>query len=316
MSVRQLDLFGGTAPADDPDFTEDRALVARMPEHVRFGTSSWTFPGWSGIVYPRGTTARELGERGLELYTRCPLFRTVGVDRSYYRPIERDDLRRYAEQLPDGFPCVMKVWSEITSRVHPSTRSPNPHFLDASLFEDAVLGPVTEAFGAHAGPFVFELAPLRDLELPAPGELPAMLGKFFERLPRGFRYAVELRSRELFTPAYLAVLARFGVAHVLNFWERMPNIGAQLDAPGVLTAPFVVCRLLIPPGERYEEKKAEYAPFDRIIDPQPGLYDDFVRLVEATRRRSAELFVIVNNKVEGSSPLTIRGLARHITTPP
>jgi hypothetical protein len=41
-----------------------------------------------------------------------------------------------------------------------------------------------------------------------------------------------------------------------------------------------------------------------------------VRLVEATRRRSAELFVIVNNKVEGSSPLTIRGLARHITTPP
>jgi uncharacterized protein YecE (DUF72 family) len=314
VSGRQLDLFAGPPPPAprELDFSEDAALAARVPPHVRFGTSSWTFPGWSGIVYPPGTTDRELKERGLELYARCPLFRTVGIDRSYYRPLAREELSRYAAELPPGFPCVMKVWTEVTSRVHPATRVPNPSFLSATVFEDAVLGPVTEAFGDHAGPFVLELAPMRGAELPRRGELPDLLSRFFESLPKGNRYAVELRNRELLTPRYLKALAAHGVAHVLNFWERMPSIGEQLDLPGVLTTTFVVARLLIAPGERYEEKKAEFAPFDRIVTPQPALYDDVQRLVEATLSRGAELFVIVNNKVEGSSPLTVRGLARRI----
>lgn len=286
--------------------------MARVPSHVRFGTSSWTFPGWSGIVYPPDTTDRELKARGLELYSRCPLFRTVGIDRSYYRPLERAELARYAAELPPDFPCVMKAWSEVTSRVHPATRALNPRFLDATVFEDVVLGPVTEAFGEHAGPFVLELAPMRGSELPRRGELPELLSRFFEKLPRGPRYAVELRNRELLTPAYLKALATLGVSHVLNFWERMPPLGEQLDLPGILTTSFVVARLLIAPGERYAEKKAEFAPFDRIVTPQPALYDDVRRLVEATLARGAELFVIVNNKVEGSSPLTVRGLARHV----
>jgi uncharacterized protein YecE (DUF72 family) len=206
----------------------------------------------------------------------------------------------------------MKVWSEITSRVSPSTRAMNPLFLSPSAFLDAVLGPVTEAFGTHAGPFVFELAPMRDAELPRRGELPDLLSRFFEALPRGHRYAVELRNRELFTPAYLKALKAHGVAHVLNYWERMPPVGEQLDVPGIFTADFVVSRLLIPPGERYAEKKAEFAPFDRIVTPQPGLHDDIARLVEAARLLGAELFVIVNNKVEGSSPLTIRALAERM----
>jgi uncharacterized protein YecE (DUF72 family) len=314
VTVRQLGLFGGSSSDRPPavDFSEDRKLIDRVPSHVRFGTSSWTFPGWSGLVYPRDTTEQELKERGLELYAECPLFRTVGIDRSYYRPLDAKELARYGAQLPPGFPCVMKAWSEITSRVHPTTRAPNPRFLDVNAFVDAVLGPVAEAFGEHAGPIVLELAPLKADELPRRGELPDRLSRFFAHLPRGPRYAVELRNRELFTPAYLAALASAGVAHVLNFWERMPTIGEQLRIPGIFTAPFVVARLLIPPGDRYADKKAEYAPFNRIVAPQPALHDDIALLVQAAEERAMELFVIVNNKVEGSSPLTVRTLAKRV----
>jgi uncharacterized protein YecE (DUF72 family) len=315
VGVPQLDLFAAPEP-DGPDLSEDRALAARLPGHVRFGTSSWTFPGWARVLYPPGTTERDLKVRGLELYARSPLFRTVGIDRSYYRPLEKADLAEYAAQLPPGFRCVMKVWNEITSRVRGPAREKNPDFLNPALFEERVLGPVREAFGEHAGPFVFELAPMRDAELPRPGELPDLLARFFEALPRDAAYAVELRNRELFTPRYLKALAASGVAHTLNYWERMPTIGEQLAAPGVFTAPFVVARLLIPPGERYEEKKAEFAPFDRIVTPQPELHDDVARLAEAALVRGSDLYVIVNNKVEGSSPLTVRALARRIVDGP
>ena len=313
----QLRLFDESPAAEASlDFALERELVTRVPPRVRFGTSSWTFPGWSGLVYPPGTTLPALQERGLELYARCPLFRTVGIDRSYYRPLEHAELATYAAQLPRGFPCVMKAWSELTSRVHPRTRALNPRFLDANAFIDSVVGPLDVAFADNAGPIVLELAPMRDDELPRPGELPEQLARFFSRLPSGHRYAVELRNRELFTPAYLSVLRTFGVAHVLNFWERMPDIGEQLDIPGIFTAHFVVIRLLIPPGQRYAEKKAEYAPFDRIVAPQPGLYEDVARLIEATRELATDVFVIVNNKVEGSSPLTVRGLAARVASPP
>ena len=136
---RQLDLFGGFSaerPREPPDVDRVRALAEQMPAHVRLGTSSWTFPGWAGLVYPGGTTERELMTRGLELYARYPLFKTVGIDRSYYRPLGADELDRYREQLPPDFRCVVKVWSEITSIVDPETRQKNPHFLDAELFED------------------------------------------------------------------------------------------------------------------------------------------------------------------------------------
>jgi hypothetical protein len=92
----------------------------------------------------------------------------------------------------------------------------------------------------------------------------------------------------------------------------MPDIGSQLAIRGVLGAPFVVARLLIPPGRRYADRKRELAPFDRLVDPQEGMRDDVARLVEETARLGKVLFVIVNNKAEGSSPLTVRALAERV----
>ena len=49
MAGRQLSLFGPPAAAQ-LDTRADEELMRHVPEHVRFGTSSWTFPGWAGIV--------------------------------------------------------------------------------------------------------------------------------------------------------------------------------------------------------------------------------------------------------------------------
>jgi hypothetical protein len=102
------------------------------------------------------------------------------------------------------------------------------------------------------------------------------------------------------------------VAHVLNLWERMPDVSRQLAIPGILTAPHVVCRLSLPPGNRYEDQKRKFAPFDRIVAPNEDVRAAIVALARLCTSVQRTLFITVNNKVEGSSPLTIRALIERI----
>jgi uncharacterized protein YecE (DUF72 family) len=319
--VKQIGLFGEEAARPPPTAARaplrpeagDIRLSLRLPAWVLLGPSTWTFPGWAGIVYPAGATREALLEHGLGWAARWPLFRTVGIDRSYYAPLEEAELRRYAAALPPGFRCVMKAWSAVTTLADPKSGTPNPRFLDAAALEHAVLIPAARAFLDHMGPLVLQLAPIHPRLLPHPEAFADALDRFLGALPTALEYAVELRNRELLGPAYLSVLARHRVAHVFSLWERMPTLGAQLSLPGVFTAPFVVCRLSIPPGHRYEEQRDAFAPFDRIVQPDEATRADVAALALAAAARGRKpLYVVVNNKVEGSSPLTVRALAERI----
>jgi len=314
--AKQLGLFadGGRAAASSlPSFDTEARLAARLPPWILPGPSTWTFPGWEGIVYPTGTTREDLLERGLGWAARYPLFRTVGIDRSYYAPLEEAELRRYAAALPEGYRCVMKAWSAVTTLADPRSGAPNPRFLDAATLEQAVLLPAARAFRDHVGPVVIQLAPIAPRDLPHPDAFAEALDRFLGALPTAFDYAVELRNRELLTPGYLAVLAHHRAAHVFSLWERMPTLGRQLAMPGALSAPFVVCRLSITPGHRYEERRDAFAPFDRIVQPDEAARADVAALARACAAAGRRpLYVVVNNKVEGSSPLTVRALVERM----
>ncbi|MCA2979744.1 MAG: DUF72 domain-containing protein [Myxococcaceae bacterium] len=307
----QLSLF----PPPPLDLRADEALARARPPHLFIGTSSWTFPGWKGLVYPGEPSLPDLVARGLETYARHPLFNTVGIDRSYYAPLSRDELVGYARQLPPGFRCVMKVWSRVCSLVDPRTRAPNPDFLDARRFCDQVLEPALATFSEHLGPLVFQLLPLSRSELLTPDVFVAKLGRFLAELPRGPSYAVELRNPEWLTPAYLELLARHGVAHVFNHWERMPSLDEQLARPGAFSAPFTVCRLLLPQGVGYEAAREAFAPFDRLQARDDAMRAAVRTLVDRAGASGRQAWVIVNNKVEGSSPLTVRGILETLKSP-
>jgi uncharacterized protein YecE (DUF72 family) len=292
-------------------------LAARIPPLVRFGPSSWTYPGWVGLVYDSPYPARDASTALLGACARWPLFRTLGIDSTFYAPPSPRTLERYAEQLPEGFECVSKVWQEIT--VHTWSKGQdrqragevNANFLDADLFVEAVYQPYHDHFRGHTGPFVFEFSPF-PRGAPGPDEFATRLDRFFEKLPADAACAVELRDPAYLTPMYLEVLRSHGVAHVLNSWARMPTIGEQLDAGAASVAPFVVSRVLQPPGMAYTQSVETFAPFDRIRQPDPGLRADLVRLVETIVELGVRGFVLVNNRAEGCSPLTIAAVARAI----
>ena len=142
-----------------------------------------------------------------------------------------------------------------------------------------------------------------------PPQFADRLDAFFARLPPEGRYAVEVRNAEFLTPAYFAVLGEHDVGHVFSSWTRMPSIGMQLELPGAVTAGFLVARALLRPGRAYADAVDAFAPYDRIRDPNPELRADLVRLVAAAVRLRLPAYLLVNNRAEGSAPLTIAAVA-------
>ncbi len=294
------------------------ALAATLPPALAFGTSSWTFPGWAGLVYPAGLSTTALGREGLRHYARHPLLRTVGIDRSYYAPIPLDDLRGYAVQLPAGFQCCVKAPAAVTSRLTPASggarggAAQNPDFLSVARLIDDLLTPLAVGLGTHCGPVVLEFPPgARDPARPTAVFLDA-LDRFLEHLPRDFAYAVEIRDRALLTPLYRQVLARHGVAHTYNYWSAMPVLTAQAEVIPPEEPPFTVVRLLLKPGTWYEDQRDRFRPFNRLVEPDETMRDQVVALTTRALAKGRKVYVLVNNKAEGCSPLTVEALAERV----
>jgi hypothetical protein len=74
------------------------------------------------------------------------------------------------------------------------------------------------------------------------------------------------------------------------------------------TAYHVVVRLLTPLGLAYEKAVERYAPYDRIIAPQPRMRQDTTALVQQVVAQGKSAYVLVNNRAEGCSPLTVQAL--------
>lgn len=309
---------GKKAPPEALVRDEDLTLAQKLPPRIYFGTSSWSFPGWTGLVWQGTHSEAALAEHGLAALSRHPLLGCVGVDRGFYTPVPAEAWRRYRAQVAPGFLLVPKAWGDVTMAVFPNhprygerAGRANPSFLDPAITLEQIVTPYLHEMGPHAGPIVFEIPPFPATHVDARRVADA-LDRLFAALPPHGRYAVELRSRQLLTPRYLRVLAAHGVGHVFNYWSAMPTVGEQLTLPGILTAPFIVSRLMLPPGERYDERRAEMAPFDRIVDPQPQMREDVAALIARARAEDRDVFVIVNNKAEGSAPLSVFKLAGRI----
>jgi uncharacterized protein YecE (DUF72 family) len=110
---------------------------------IRFGTNSWAYKGWQGSVYqrtyPKSRFSQDtLTENAGYAVDGAPLFSTVGIDHSFYRPAS-------AEQVPEHFRFCSKVWEEITlpayanlPRYGPKPGNPTRDFL---ILARGALGP-------------------------------------------------------------------------------------------------------------------------------------------------------------------------------
>ena len=317
---RQQALFGSgedepvvlPAPADEQLIE----LRKQLPATLRLGTSSWSFPGWRGIVYARGARPQHLARHGLSAYAQHPLLRTVSVDRTFYGPLQAADFAAYAAAVPNDFRFLVKAMGQCTTPVIPVPNSrntrPNPHYLDHDFTIDRVIAPAVEGLGQLLGTLLFQFPPQQQAITKAPDRFAERLAAFLSALPTGVNYAVELRDAALLTPAYFDVLRATGVHHCYSIHPRMPSVERQREmAPR--SGP-VIARWMLQPPFSYQQAKERFSPFDNLAAEDPRRRQDLRELCADGLARGAEVTVTVNNKAEGSAPLSIFALAKAVAS--
>jgi uncharacterized protein YecE (DUF72 family) len=293
------------------------------PAGLFLGTSSWSFPGWKDIVWDDAYAPATLARSGLAAYAALGLFRSVGIDRTYYEPLSADALAVYADQVRDGFRFLIKAPQLVTDAVLRAEggagRTPNPSYLDSALAIDRFIAPVMDGLADKAGPLVFQFAPAPRDVLGDPAAWVERLGGFLASLPRDVAgrapiYAVELRNADLLTPRLMKTLGEVGVRYVVGLHDRMPPAARQVNALRVLDGCAdgayvpqgpVIVRWNLRPGLRYEQAKNRYDPFDRLVDEDPDTRQTLARLARDVLALGQPIWIIANNKAEGSAPLTL-----------
>ncbi len=325
--ITQIDLFGG--PADDarvaPAPVDDamRALAAHLPASVRLGTSSWAFPGWHGLVYAKHERAERLSREGLGAYATHPLLRSVGLDRTFYAPISRDEFAAYAAVVPPDFRFLVKAHAAVTTPgglARMRVADGVDRFLDAEYATAEVIAPAVEGLGETLGVLLFQFPPItagsRTLHT-----LPDRLGRFLEALPRGVPYAVEVRNASLLAEsqvhAYVDALVGGGATHGFTVHPTMPPVReqwARVGAAACAAGPVAV-RWMLQRDQAYESAREAWAPFHELAAPDPATRTEVAALVTELAASARPVLVIANNKAEGSAPRTLQELARLLAGP-
>jgi hypothetical protein len=150
---------------------------------------------------------------------------------------------------------------------------------------------------------------------PEPTDFPA-LSKFFDAIPRDFRYAVEIRNPELVNPGFYSLLRAHDVSPAFSHWTKMPSVRAQFEA--YLTAGGgadhgpIVALSLVRPGRTFEEAVRMFQPYREMKDIYDDARDELAAIGNFAMQNGRKAYILVSNRLEGSAPVTIGAVAEKI----
>lgn len=323
LDVSALRSMARVLPA--PAAQEWSALAQQLPTQLRFGVSTWSYPGWEGLVWDGEYDSSTLSRHGLGAYHRHPLLRTVCVDRTFWQPLTASQYAGYAGQVDDDFRFVVKCPSSITDAQvrgeEGRTRDANPVFLDPSLAVQEFVRPALEGLGAKLGVLVFQLSPLPLGWLSRQASLFEKLGSMLAAVREALStheaviVAVEVRDPELLGQTLVDTLKAHGATFCLGLHGKMPPIEAQLPMlralwPGPLVCRWNLNRVFGPYGYAAAQKKHD--PFNAILSEDIPTRMVLARTVRGITGAGQPAYVTVSNDAEGCAPLSIQQLAQAI----
>lgn len=290
------------------------ALAARS---IRIGGSSWKYEGWLGQIYSpsryrtRGKFSKKLFEETC-LSEYATVFPTVCGDFAFYQFPTMSFWEKLFRQTPASFRWGFKIPEQITVPawpMHPRYGAlagrENPAFLDSQLLENSLLRALAP-WKSQVGVLIFEFGAMRQASLSSSDGFVKALDPFFDRLPAGWPYAIEVRNPEFLAPDYFACLRAHGISHVYNAWTRMPELADQIAIrESRSTAPLLVARALLRRGRPYEEAVRDFSPYSEVREVNEPVRRGLRELVEIARVEGRPAFIFVNNRLEGNSPGTI-----------
>jgi uncharacterized protein YecE (DUF72 family) len=218
-----------------------------------------------GPFYPPGTPKSAY----LEVYaSRLP---TVEIDSTFYGTPRPAVVHGWFERTPPGFRFAAKFPRTIThEKKLEGARAEAEEFV-------AVMQGLGEKLALLTLQFAYDFEP----------SLLSRLEAFLTELPDGPRYAVEVRNRGWLTPDLTEMLARHGLALVLQDLHYMPRLKW-------ITADFTVIRWL---GRRSDVER-----FDRLQIDRTAELRGWARRVRDFLEAGIDVFGYFNNHYAGHSP--------------
>jgi uncharacterized protein YecE (DUF72 family) len=168
---------------------------------VHVGTSGWSYPHWTGVLYPAGLPA----ERRLDYY--LPHFRTAELNSSYYRWPADAAFARWRRRLPDGFRLSVKAPGLLTH----VRRLYGPERWIARLARGLA------RLGDRRGVLLVQLSPHLALDYPR-------LAYFLAALPAGLEVAFEFRHPSWHQEGVFALLEAHGAAYCVMSGAGLPCV--------------------------------------------------------------------------------------------
>ena len=306
----QPDLFatGPAAPLDvHPGAQEFEDLARKLPGGLRFGTSSWTFPGWAGVVYDREATPSLLASHGLGAYARHPLLRCVAVDRTYYGPLEAATFRRFHDATPTDFRFVVKLDRRLVFTGGPG--SDPDVFLNPAWAREYGVEPALTGLGDKLGALLLQFPPLDPGAMGGPRAFAERLYRFLDPLPREAPVVVEIRTPALLTEDYAQALRFGGGRHGYVVHPEMSDLHTQAATIQPRVDGHNLIRWMLQPGHRYAQARDAWAPFNELQRPDAVRRTEVAELAHRAAQAGGQVLVIINNKAEGSAPRSVEALA-------
>ena len=302
--------FGGSRAGHAPKYFQGGVGLGR----IFWGTSSWNYEGWEGLVY-RDVSAygKHFTRDSIREYVQHEQFDCVGIDRFFYGPPSERVLATLRSRLPVGFPAIIKSPRELTYPVgldgegKPlSVGFQSASFLNPSWFRRDFGEPFRRYLPSNVGAFVLQFPPHIDTWLDAQ-QFYGALDHFLGDLSGTYPVAIEIRKREWLTSEYFAILAAHRTAHVFQVWTDMPLPHQVIEAfpESLETAPFLVCRALVRPAFRYKDAVDAFYPYRELRDPRPEIRNSIFHLFSSARSLNVPVYTTVNNRLEGCAPLTV-----------
>jgi uncharacterized protein YecE (DUF72 family) len=252
---------------------------------IRLGTSAFTAAGWEGGFYPSGMKPAEF----LSYY--ATKFDTVEVDSTFYRAPAISTVKGWYAKTPPGFLFAAKVPQVIThEKVLVDCDQDFLEFLKAMDCLGEKLGPLLLQFGyfnrnafARVDDFLTRLAP------------------FLKKIPKGYRFAVEIRNKNWLVPQFLDALRERHIALALidQAWMPRPKqVFARMDP---ITADFAYVRWL---GDRkgIEDKTKIW---NEIIVNRTQDLSELVDVLKKFHELKIQILAFANNHYAGFGPGTL-----------
>ncbi|AFH48179.1 Hypothetical protein IALB_0467 [Ignavibacterium album JCM 16511] len=277
---------------------------------IYFGTCSWKYDSWEGIVYSKAK-----GINMLEEYSRQ--FNSVEIDQWFWSlhavnkislPKE-SDVKLYAESVPENFRFTIKIPNSITlTHFYRKNKSEelksNPHFLSPDLFDEflSTLKPMK----SRTGVLMFQFEYLNKEKMSNQIEFMDRFEAFLQNIRKEYQLGIEIRNPNYLNKKFFEFLKRNNISMVFLQGYYMPMIWEVFKTAKDFLIKPVVIRLHGPDRSGIEEKTGNV--WNEIVEPKDEELTRIAEIINYLSEKQMDVYVNVNNHYEGCAPLTIKKL--------